>query len=166
MAPHDPDRESRKIHVGPRPQLGTSTNRPCVPPRIATQREQIETSRRLPEDLARDLAQAGCFRISLPSLWRPRPHADPGAGDLRGTRAGRRLSRMVRLERQHALDGRPTNTGRRTHHPRRPRRHYRQQHASLGTPRSRPRRIPGNRPLVARQRLRTRRLDGAVMRRP
>jgi alkylation response protein AidB-like acyl-CoA dehydrogenase len=38
-------------------------------PRITAQREQIEAARRLPDDLARDLAQAGCFRISLPEAY-------------------------------------------------------------------------------------------------
>ncbi len=38
-------------------------------PRIAMQREQIEASRRLPDDLARDLARAGFFRISLPEAY-------------------------------------------------------------------------------------------------
>lgn len=38
-------------------------------PRIAARREQIEASRRLPDDLARDLAQAGFFRVSLPAAY-------------------------------------------------------------------------------------------------
>jgi indole-3-acetate monooxygenase len=38
-------------------------------PRIIAQRELIETSRRLPEDLARELAAAGFFRISLPAAY-------------------------------------------------------------------------------------------------
>lgn len=38
-------------------------------PRIIAQREAIETSRRLPEDLARDLARDGFFRIFLPMAY-------------------------------------------------------------------------------------------------
>lgn len=38
-------------------------------PRIIAQRDAIETSRRLPEDLARDLARGGFFRISLPAAY-------------------------------------------------------------------------------------------------
>jgi indole-3-acetate monooxygenase len=34
--------------------------------RIVSQRDTIETSRRLPEDLARELARAGFFRVFLP----------------------------------------------------------------------------------------------------
>src|SRR6202049_5173597 len=38
-------------------------------PRIIAQRDVIATSRRLPEDLARDLASAGFFRIFLPAAY-------------------------------------------------------------------------------------------------
>jgi indole-3-acetate monooxygenase len=38
-------------------------------PRILAERDRIETSRRLPEDLARELAQAGFFRIYLPEAY-------------------------------------------------------------------------------------------------
>jgi indole-3-acetate monooxygenase len=38
-------------------------------PRIIAQRERIGASRRLPEDLARELAEAGFFRISLPQPY-------------------------------------------------------------------------------------------------
>src|SRR5713226_2491292 len=37
--------------------------------RILAQRELIEASRRLPEDLARELARAGFFRIFLPEAY-------------------------------------------------------------------------------------------------
>jgi alkylation response protein AidB-like acyl-CoA dehydrogenase len=37
--------------------------------RIASQRDAIETSRRLPEEIGRDLAQAGFFRIFLPAAY-------------------------------------------------------------------------------------------------
>ena len=37
--------------------------------RIVSQRDSIEASRRLPEDLARDLARAGFFRIFLPAAY-------------------------------------------------------------------------------------------------
>jgi alkylation response protein AidB-like acyl-CoA dehydrogenase len=38
-------------------------------PRIASVREQIEAERRIPDDLAKDLAQAGLFRIALPAAY-------------------------------------------------------------------------------------------------
>lgn len=38
-------------------------------PRILEERERIEAGRRIPEDLARDLARAGFFRISLPAIY-------------------------------------------------------------------------------------------------
>jgi alkylation response protein AidB-like acyl-CoA dehydrogenase len=38
-------------------------------PRILGQREQIETGRRLPEELTQELARAGFFRASLPAVY-------------------------------------------------------------------------------------------------
>src|SRR5262249_58129137 len=38
-------------------------------PRILAQREQIETGRRLPEELTQELARAGFFRASLPAVY-------------------------------------------------------------------------------------------------
>jgi alkylation response protein AidB-like acyl-CoA dehydrogenase len=38
-------------------------------PRILAERDRIETARRLPEDLARELARAGFFRIYLPAAY-------------------------------------------------------------------------------------------------
>ena len=37
--------------------------------RIVAERERIEAARRLPEDIARDLAEAGLFRIFLPAAY-------------------------------------------------------------------------------------------------
>src|ERR1700691_1550957 len=38
-------------------------------PRILTERDRIESSRRLPENLTRELARAGFFRIFLPEAY-------------------------------------------------------------------------------------------------
>ena len=38
-------------------------------PRILAERDRIEAARRLPEDLAQDLARAGFFRIFLPEAY-------------------------------------------------------------------------------------------------
>ena len=38
-------------------------------PRVIAQRDAIETSRRLPDDLARELAHGGFFRIFLPAAY-------------------------------------------------------------------------------------------------
>src|ERR1700676_803351 len=38
-------------------------------PRVIAARDRIETSRRLPEDVARELARAGFFRIFLPQVY-------------------------------------------------------------------------------------------------
>src|SRR6267378_3150014 len=38
-------------------------------PRIIVQRDRIEAARRLPEDVARELARAGFFRIFLPAAY-------------------------------------------------------------------------------------------------
>src|SRR5215831_18041510 len=38
-------------------------------PRILAERDRIETGRRLPEELAKDLAHAGLFRIFLPAAY-------------------------------------------------------------------------------------------------
>src|SRR5258708_17165762 len=38
-------------------------------PRILAQRDRIEASRRLPEDITRDLARNGFFRIFLPKAY-------------------------------------------------------------------------------------------------
>jgi alkylation response protein AidB-like acyl-CoA dehydrogenase len=71
--------------------------------------DRIEASRRLPEDLARELAHAGFFRIFLPKVY--------GGLDLTPMEAmevyeelarGGCLGRVVRVEREYALDCRPT----------------------------------------------------------
>src|SRR5215204_5164645 len=38
-------------------------------PRILDERERVEAGRRVPQDLARDLAAAGFFRMSLPAAY-------------------------------------------------------------------------------------------------
>jgi len=38
-------------------------------PRILAQRDRIEASRRLPEDITRDLARKGFFRVFLPKAY-------------------------------------------------------------------------------------------------
>ena len=38
-------------------------------PRILAERDRIETARRLPKDLTRELARAGFFRIYLPAAY-------------------------------------------------------------------------------------------------
>jgi len=38
-------------------------------PRILAERDRIETARRLPDDLTRELARAGFFRIYLPAAY-------------------------------------------------------------------------------------------------
>src|SRR5215813_8262871 len=38
-------------------------------PRILAERDRIEGARRIPEDIARDLAHAGFFRIYLPEVY-------------------------------------------------------------------------------------------------
>src|SRR5712692_7119796 len=42
---------------------------PVFRPRILAERERIEAGRRLPEDLTRELARAGFFRIFLPAAY-------------------------------------------------------------------------------------------------
>jgi alkylation response protein AidB-like acyl-CoA dehydrogenase len=58
--------------------------------RITTERERIETARRLPEDLARDLANAGFFRMSVP--------ADYGGLDLSPAAALEVLEELARTD--------------------------------------------------------------------
>ena len=58
--------------------------------RITTERERIETARRLPEDLARDLAGAGFFRMSVP--------ADYGGLDLSPAVALEVLEELARTD--------------------------------------------------------------------
>jgi alkylation response protein AidB-like acyl-CoA dehydrogenase len=38
-------------------------------PRLVAERDRIEASRRIPEDIARELARAGFFRIFLPEAY-------------------------------------------------------------------------------------------------
>src|SRR5215475_10751068 len=75
-------------------------------PRILADRERIEAGRRLPEDLVRELAHAGFFRISLPTAYSgldltpmaaaevfeelARADASVGGACGTGTRTGRR----------------------------------------------------------------------------
>ena len=128
-------------------------------PRIIAQRDAIETSRRLPEDLARDLAHAGFFRIFLPAayggldltpmdgiaVFEELAKADASVawcvwnGNTHWTAA------QLSPEAGHAI------------------RHHGQQHATLGSGACRRRWLPLDRSLVAGQRLRDRDLDGSVV---
>jgi len=78
-------------------------------PRILAERDHIEASRRLPEDLARELARDGFFRIFLPKAYGGLDLTPMEAMEgFRGVGAGGRLGRVVRMERQHSLDCCPT----------------------------------------------------------
>ena len=76
-------------------------------PRILADRERIEAGRRLPEDLARELARAGFFRIYLPAAY--------GGLDLTPMAASEVFEELARadasvawcVEWQHLLDDDP-----------------------------------------------------------
>jgi len=57
-------------------------------PRILAERDRIEAARRLPEDLVKELARAGFFRISLPAAY-----GGLDLGPVEGTRVFEELAR-------------------------------------------------------------------------
>jgi len=73
-------------------------------PRLVAERDRIEASRRIPEDIARELARGGFFRIFLPEAY--------GGLDLTRWRGSRSLrSWRGQTPRSHGAYGTATLTG-------------------------------------------------------
>ena len=135
-------------------------------PRILAEADRIEASRRLPEDLARELAHAGFFRIFLPAVY--------GGLDLTPMEAMEIYEELARADASVAWCVWNGNT------------HWtaaqlspeaaRTIHANLDVITANSTRTSGQAqvvpadsgewPMVARERLRTRHLDGPSVRRP
>jgi alkylation response protein AidB-like acyl-CoA dehydrogenase len=136
-------------------------------PRIIAQSDRIEAARRLPEDVARELARAGFFRMFLPKAYGGLDLTPMAVIEILEELArAERLGRMVRVERQHSLDHRPAPARGCASCPRRTGCHHCEQHARLGAGPNGRRRVPSKRPMVAGERLRTERLDDPTVRRP
>jgi len=123
-------------------------------PRIIAQRDRIEAARRLPEDVARELARAGFFRIFLPTAY--------GGLDLTPMAGIEILEELARADASVAWcvwNGNthwttaqlPPEVARVVHAD--PGCHHCEQHARLGAGPNRRRRVPGKRPMVAGERL-------------
>src|SRR5437868_7447597 len=61
-----PTASSSSSHSQPHPLLATAQQ---LAPRVAARSEEIEAARRLPADLAQELAQAGFFRMFIPEAY-------------------------------------------------------------------------------------------------
>jgi hypothetical protein len=136
-------------------------------PRILAERDRIEASRRLPDDIARELAHAGFFRIFLPAAY--------GGLDLTPMEGLEIFEELARADASvawcvwngntHWTAAQLSPEAARTIH-NDPDVITAKQYAYLGAGPGRPRWIPREWPMVPGQRLRTRHLDGPSVRRP